>query len=326
MRKEVSVYNNLIDLYEKNVFELSPEAVLHFFHRVYITNGNKKYTKMIATGVYIKYIKEFELLVSKLDVKDYNLRDSSKKLKKMGERQRKRKNYYKSHPEIHFFNRLFLCLFYIKKFNLHQGCRKDSFIKAINLLKKIDFKNIYLSDEAIKGDSSYLFNSVVFMKQLGVNSALENQCIQRLRDLYIDSDLNIKNNLDESEFQSLIYSLTHIIIADSRFYERFVFSYDWIIDVFIKNLEEIEKRVTFDILSEIAFCLRLTQQSKRHEKEYKLLKKNLLKMIQFYKLNNDITYLKFKEHTNSILILLFGAYKDFEKPVNLSKNKLFSNQ
>ena len=326
MPTEKQVYSRLIDLYEKNVFELSSDAILHFFQRVYVVNGNKKYVSMIATGMYLRYVKDFEGLVEKLEKKDFNLSESLKKKKRIGLRQKVRKGYYKNNSANHFFNRLLICLFYIKKFNLHKGSYQDSYEKAIKLLKTINFKKIYVNDEAIVKDSSYLFNSVVFLKLLGIDKDVEGQCIVRLQDIYLDEDFKIKKIVNDYEFQSLIYSLTHIIIAESRFYERMVRSHGWIIKYLMNNLEEIKKRVTFDILSEVAFCLRVTGQKNNYSPQYKALKKDLISMIKFNKLNKNIEYLKKKEHTNSILVLLFGEYTNFVKPANLAKNKLFNNQ
>jgi len=131
------------------------------------------------------------------------------------------------------------------------------------------------------------------------------------------------SKISKEEYQSFVYSMTHIIIADSKYYQRFVSGHKWIIDYFVNNIEMIVNRTTLDILAEVGLCLRLCRQDKKYVRLIESIKKQLVAKIKWQKLATDTEYLHKREHTNSILIMLLADNKKFNAPYKLSKNDIF---
>lgn len=128
-------------------------------------------------------------------------------------------------------------------------------------MKKENFKKIYLTEEAIKLNSSYPLNTVFFLKHFGINKNISQKTENFLRQLYFTPDLKLKDKLTAGEFSSLIYCLTHII-ADSKYYERHVSGHEWTLKFFWRNIDLIIRKVSVDIISEVALCFKLCQKEK----------------------------------------------------------------
>ena len=140
--------------------------------------------------------------------------------------------------------------------------------------------------------------------------------------MYVDSKMDLAD-ISDSEYKSFVYSMTHIIIADSKYYERFVSGHKWIIKYFANNLDTIAQRTTPDILAEVGFCFRLCREEQKYLSLLNEIKKQSLSLMSWKKLGADINFLRWKEHTNSILIMLLANNKKFHKAHDFSKNRLF---
>lgn len=315
-------FQAILSAYENNIFYLPLPKAGHFFERAYKITGNKKYENIIAYHLFIDKIGSVKK--SLLAIKKKNFKAKKRKSpKKLSERKEKRHLLYKKYPAVNFFNNLFIGLFFSKMFSLHKTVLKKEFEGIKKRLQKIDFEDIYIKEDVIKYDSSYTFNSAFILKHLGIckiNKKIENF----LKKMYFTPKLELKKELPNFEFSSLMYSMTHIIIADSKYYERYVSDHEWIIDYFAKNVDRIIKKVSLDILAEIGLCFKLCKKTKKYQKEFNKITNRLLKKVSLKKLKN-VNFLVEKEHTNSILMLLFADNKKFFKCPDLSKHKIFKN-
>lgn len=313
----------ILEAYEKNVFYLPLNRAGHFFERAYKVSGNKKYSNIIAYHLKINKIEKIKKSLQLLKSGQYKIRASIKN-PEGSERQKRRIALYNKNPQIDFFNTLLIDIHFCKMFGLDKTVLKNEFSEIINLLKKIDFRNLYLREDVIKYVSSYAFNSAFILRHFDVDN-ISDEMVKMLRKSYWGNGQTHMEKLPDYEYSSLIYSLTHIIIADSGYYERFVNGYDWIIDFFAENIKDIIPRVTLDIVSEIGLCIKLCRKEKTHEREYNSIKKYILSKYSINVFNNKDYIIK-EEHTNSILMLLFWDIKSFKKGPDLSNHEIFCNK
>lgn len=321
MPKEKELIKNLLDLYEKHVFELPIGILGHFFARYYSVTGDDKHKKTMALNIFVKYYSKFERS-SKEFLKNDSFGKKSKGPTPKTERKKARFDFYQKNVKARFLDDFLLMLFYINKHGLEKNISQKDYNRVLSKLSKFEFDSLYNNDDAIRADSSYLFNSVFFLKHLGIDSKISKDCEKRLKAMYLDSKIDLAK-ISDDEYKSFVYSMTHIIIADSKFYERFVSGHKWIINYFVNNLPTIVKRTTPDIVAEVGFCLRLCREDKNHRDFMKRVKDFSLRSMKWGLLRKDIEFLRWKEHTNSILIMLFAKNKKFYKPLNFSNNKLF---
>lgn len=314
-------FNKIKAAYEKNLFYLPLDELGHFFERLYKVTGDKKYLNILSYYFYINKVPALKKSLFKLRNKTYSL-NQPKKLPR-NSRARIRRTLYKKRPEIEFFNCLFIDLLFAKITHLDKGVLRKEIPEIIKLLKKIDFEKIYLNKEAVIRDNSFTFNSAFILKYLGIQDFTD-KILALFKLIYFDDKMRLKKPVLRYEYLSLIYSMTHIIISDSGFYERFVRKHHWIIDYFAKNLDEIVKKVTPDILSEVGLCFRLCKKEAFYPKAFKQTLNYLLKVVDFTKLNNKHYVIK-KEHTNSILLLLFNKKFKLHPGPNLSKHSFLKD-
>tara|TARA_B110000208_G_C11794080_1_gene438806 strand:+ start:2567 stop:3088 length:522 start_codon:yes stop_codon:yes gene_type:complete len=171
----------------------------------------------------------------------------------------------------------------------------------------------------IRCDASALINYVYYFRSLGIHDYLI-VYTNKFKLIY-----NNKNKIKKYEYRNKIYGMTHFIIAGSNYYQNYVdyTEYKWIINYFKKNINEILKRTTIDIIVEVGICLYLV---KLFDNELINLITN--KLIQNYDINNYLIKPKNKsndlnknEHT-SILILMFF---NWNKNTILTKGPILFN-
>lgn len=320
-QKNIALAGKIIEIYEKNIFYLPIRKAGHFFSRAYKVTGNEKYKNILAWFIFIDKAGRIRQAADRLRKRKFKYKKKS--LKGIEERKAQRIVFYEKNPKASFFDKLLISLFYIKKFNLHDSVFKKEFAEIVRLLKKENFEKTYLTERAIKLNSSYTFNTVFLLKHLRVDESICRKAEDLLRKIYLTPDLKLKKDLPTAEFLSLIYSLTHIIIADSKYYERHVVGHEWILKFFSENIDLIIQKVYLDIIAEVAFCFQLCQKKKKYKKAYQTVLTHLKKNFNPAELLPDIEYLLEKEHTASILMLLFSDKKRFFRGPDLSGHKIF---
>ncbi len=74
---------------------------------------------------------------------------------------------------------------------------------------------------------------------------------------------NKDNELNLLQYQNKIYTLTHIILADSQYYQYFVNreKYSWIFEYFDHNIDKIISRCKEDVIAEVGISYLLSNQS-----------------------------------------------------------------
>jgi|GEM_PF-4785478 len=315
----------ILTAYEKNLFYLPLIKLGHFFVRAYHVTGDKKYINLIAYYVKINRVAEIKLALEKLKTKSFKTNNPISISATVSERIKQRQLLYEKNPEINFFNTLFINLLFCKSFDLNKTVLKNEFKQILSILQTIDFKKIYLKEEVLRFDNSFSFNSISVLNYLGICD-LRLTAVEIYKNYYLTNKLTLKKELSDSEFCSLIYGLTHIIIANSNFYEKFSKSKKnlWILRFFANNSDLIIQKVTVDILAEVALCFKLCRKEKSFHLEFKKIKKALKKEIHLNQLSNT-EYLIRKEHTHSILMLLYWNFDKLFPGPNLSDHPVFKS-
>jgi hypothetical protein len=206
----------------------------------------------------------------------------------------------------------------MKRIGFQKTVFKEELDKLLESFKKVDFKKIYLSEDSIKNNNSYTFNSVFIIDNLGLDKTIKKQTIKLFKKIYLKNDGNLKHELSVSEFKSFIYSLTHIIISESKYYQRWVRNFGWILDLFTKNFDNIIRNTTLDIVTEVALCFKLCRQEKKYENVYQGFLNYTKKEFEFSRIKTDMKFLAKKEHTSSLLVILYSKIDKFYSGPNLS--------
>lgn len=316
-----NIQKKIIEAYEKNLFYLPLDKLGHFFERAYKITGDDKYLNILAYYFFLTKVPSLKKFLIKLKKKDYFLDQAKNSSKKI--RAKLRKELYEKYPPVAFFDNLLVDLLFVKMVGLNKTILKNEYEEIVGLLKKIDFEQIYLKEEVLIQDNSFSFNSIFILNHLGVCDHTK-KIVALFRSIYFDSETTLKKELLPHEYLSLIYSLTHIIISDSGFYEKFVKENFWILNYFAKNLNEILERTTLDILSEVGLCFKLCQQEKKYPKELTKIIKYLSKKAPSPKELANKEYALKKEHTNSILMLLLSPKFILFPGPDLSSHPIFN--
>ncbi|MCX6763381.1 MAG: DUF3541 domain-containing protein [Candidatus Moranbacteria bacterium] len=308
--------------YEKNLHCLSLDKLGHFFERAYKITGDKKYEVIIAFYIYTSKIKKIRAAIRILKAKKFP-KINAADLKTKNLRKLHRFELYKKNPRIKFFNELAIHMFFLKSFGLAETVLKDDFAELIALLKKEDFKKLYLNEACLKADSSFSFNTLSILKRFKIINLLDKAELM-LKKMYITGDSTLIRTLPNHELSSLIYSMTHIIIAESGFYDSFVLNHAWIINFLKKNMALLISNLTNDILAEVGLCIRLCKKESYCRKELNMLLNYLWEKSELEKLDNP-NFLIENEHPNSILMILFSKKLNLKSGPDISHYKLFDN-
>lgn len=117
----------------------------------------------------------------------------------------------------------------------------------------------YLNNpEMIKAWAAQLANLVIWLKNLNGKDYSE-LFINTLQQTYPD---NKDSLLSDKQYENKIYGLTHLVLAQSQYYQYPVDRSDfaWIFDYFDHNIDAILKRTKADVVAEVGVAYLLTQQ------------------------------------------------------------------
>lgn len=220
-------------------------------------------------------------------------------------RNAQRNALFESRPELQFFRRYLIDLFHAHSAGLHNTTLSGEWSSLLGTLHFVDFDAIFVDLEVISKISSYAVNSVIFLDRLEVDMGLHRRFLGYLKGAYFEDDLTLAVDLDTKGFSSLIYNLTHVVIAYSGFYQNWVHQSPWIADFFAKSVESIIHRCNHDIIAEVALSLKLMRLDSVHDDAYFRIIDHLLDTYSFDE-NISGDNLRRREHTNAVILLLFS--------------------
>ncbi|MDR9826658.1 DUF3541 domain-containing protein [Vibrio sp. FNV 38] len=135
------------------------------------------------------------------------------------------------------------------------GLKHEQDVKLRQILKRYDFSLFVTDQEMIKAWAAQLANQVYWLKQLGEEDYTD-LFIQRFKEVYPDTQ---DHTLTKQQLMNKIYGMTHIILADSEYYQKSIESekYPWIFDYFRNNIEQILTTTKEDVIAEVGVCFLL---------------------------------------------------------------------
>lgn len=123
------------------------------------------------------------------------------------------------------------------------------------ILRRYDFSRYATNPDMIRAWAAQLANQVYWLRQLGEQDVVAD-FTQAFRKLYPDSK---DKSLDIQQYQYKLYGMTHIIFADSQYYQHFVNEKDhqWIYDYFRHNIDTILLKAKEDVIAEVGISFLL---------------------------------------------------------------------
>ncbi len=189
---------------------------------------------------------------------------------------------------------------------------KDAELREI--LRRYDFEKYMTNPEMIEAWAAQLANQAFWLEQIGEQDVVD-PFIKAFRETYPDEK---DSALSGQQYGNKLYGMTHIIFANSEYYQKHVKEedYQWIYDYFRKHIDTILARAKEDIIAEIgiAFLLADLEDDPVVEKTRLAIQKSIdpeRGMIPSVTGDFDLTY---GEHRNVLAIMLLDWQKVNQAP------------
>ncbi len=196
--------------------------------------------------------------------------------------------------------------------------------KLRKVIRRYDFKKYATNHEMIKAWAAQLANQVFWLRQLGEQDVVE-PFIQAFQATYPDK---MDKTLSDQQYGNKLYGLTHIIFADSGYYQRRINEkqYQWIYDYFRNNIDTILLRAKEDIIAEvgISFLLAGLENDPVVEKTRQFIQQAIDKekgMIPSVSGNFDLSH---GEHRNVLAVMLLDWQSVNQAPTVTEQPHIFS--
>ncbi|NVD08495.1 DUF3541 domain-containing protein [Vibrio sp. JPW-9-11-11] len=197
--------------------------------------------------------------------------------------------------------------------------------KLRSVIRRYDFSRYATNPDMIKAWAAQLANQVFWLRQLGEQDIVE-PFIKAFRETYPDEQ---DKALSKQQYGNKIYGLTHIVFADSEYYQHQVSEqqYQWIYDYFRTNIDTILLRAKEDVIAEvgISFLLAGLDDDPVVDKTRQAIQASINRdkgMIPWVSGDFD---LKYGEHRNVLAIMLLDWQQVNHAPTVASDPSVFSN-
>ncbi|MDD9154924.1 DUF3541 domain-containing protein [Aliivibrio sp. S4TY2] len=202
--------------------------------------------------------------------------------------------------------------------------RNDKQLREI--IRRYDFKK-YATDEAmIKAWAAQLANQVYWLRQLGEQDVVD-EFVEAFKLAYPD---NKDAALSKQQYGNKIYGLTHILLADSQYYQYPLKESDhqWIYDYLRNNIDTILKRTKEDIISEvgITFLLAGLEDDPVVYKTQKHIQNAINREKNMVPSTSNSTDLTEGEHRNVLAIMLLNWQTPHAAPTIQNEPKVFKSK
>ncbi|WP_371373669.1 DUF3541 domain-containing protein [Thalassotalea aquiviva] len=241
--------------YDHNFIKLSTSAQNHYAVRMYRLTGEDYYAQQSGHEIFQIHDRLNHYLKHINDV-NWRQQQAQKMIDLLPKtpRGKLRKQAFSDTGDKRFILHLLYQLAKLKEYGLkHPG--HDVFMPYLTEAK---LDRLLFRPDFIKAYAAQVANYVYWLKSLDIVDWRE-QIRPAFARAYPDHQ---DATLSASAFNNKLYGLTHIILADSHYYQRPVDASDhqWILDYFLLVLPRIASDSKPDIHAEIGLCFLLTQQ------------------------------------------------------------------
>lgn len=307
MGKYQSLAQVITQTYEKNLSLLPLDLQSHFAVRMWRISGQKRYFSSIVRDIE-NQTKRKGVWIKNLADPNFRKQIAEEMLSQMAPktpRALEMKRAYQENKEFIFWYRLIRYLFLCKSFGLENLIA--GFPQALTVLRGTPWLSLLDRESLFRFIPSKVINIVYYLEFLKV-ADLEKKLKPELCRFWFKEKIS-----PEWLFLNKIYALTHLLIAASFFYQRFVPVKDFkeVLEFLEKNLEEIIERTNPDIVGEVGLCFRLTKT------DSPVIQKTRDYLMASYR--PDLGYIPHEgngglagaEHRNAIAILALSDYASF---------------
>ncbi len=241
--------------YDQNFIRLSQSAQNHYAPRMYRLTGEYYYAEQSGSEIY-QITDRLTYYQQNLKSKDWREQQAQKMIDNLPKTRRGklRSKAFQGSGDKRFALYLIYQMAKLNEYGLqHPG--HDQFVAY---LKQVDLNGLLMSESFIHAYAAQVANYVYWLKYLQIED-WTGQLQAAFAKAYPDSN---DGKLKKNAFNNKLYGLTHIILADSNYYQSYVSAqkHQWILDYFAKNADRIVTKSKEDIQAEVGLCFLLTKQ------------------------------------------------------------------
>ncbi|WOH39445.1 DUF3541 domain-containing protein [Thalassotalea fonticola] len=252
--KYLATADRIRNHYDSNYVKLSGSAQNHYAVRMYRLTGEKYYAQQSGSEVY-QITDRLNFYLENLDSEEWRDGQAQSMIDALSNTRRGklRKKALMGTEDKRFA--LYL-VYQMAKLDEY-GIKHPGHEKFVAYLKQAGLHDLLMSADFIHAYAAQVANYVYWLKYTGVvdwtadlKPAFENAYPD-------DKDAELSKN----QFNNKLYGLTHIVLADSNYYQQNVSAkaHAWILDYFKMRQDRIVEKSKEDIQAEIGLCFLLAE-------------------------------------------------------------------
>lgn len=313
--------------FESQLFSLKPSVQRHFGTRMYRLTGDDKYLYPIIFDLILiedHVASDAKNLASHKYIDERNktlLDDFNPRTRKGGiRRELFSKDKYKSF--LFKLDLLYRCNL-LREFGLEKGRISEQFDDGIEYLKNASIPESLLDSEVVRDYGAQAANAVYQLYDLSI-SDIRREFKERIQNVFPDDQ---DDKLSEGEFEDKIYTLTHVIVAASGYYQHKVDKKDfrWILGYLETNLDRILSDTKPDVIAEVGISFLLA--GKTDSGAVDACRASILGSIDNNKSmvlsQHGSSDLEMGEHRNILAYMLLCWSKSLHSGPNISKTNQY---
>lgn len=299
-----------LTLYLKELPTFSDKVQIHFCERMFRFSGDTTYLSTIK-----KLLKQdidhritFAQQLNEFDPKIIDLHEQVRLTMRRNPYENKRitrrEHFYTTNPKLKFYFEMIASVQLFYDCKLHEGSYAKHVAPLIPLMQQHDF-SYFFSQQHLEIHPVTFVNCTYYLRNLQVIDNVD-QLLAQVSSTFPPSSLQ-----NEELLYDQIYTYTHIIIGESRFYQQFlnqkqVEKHAWIFEFFERNFHDIYQKVNLDLVMEILLCYDLAKKPRPRAIEslaWQYLE-NFYDASGTYLVADEQSTIADMEHANVLLIMI----------------------
>jgi len=243
--------------FEQVLYQLDPVTQTHWALRIYRTRGDARYESSIFSSA---------LLIERNFLRDVDGwadpayrrgREAQLMMRFEGEgrKNRRRRKFFDEHRDELYKLNLLSELHRLTEWRFLDDRASAAAVEAREILDGGKLADFLLEGELMRTYAAQAINYIDYLRELGLADRRA-EWVDAFRHAYPDGEDSLMRTM---EFKDKIYGLTHIVLADSGYFQRELDASGvaWILDYFEKRLDRILEETKPDIIAEVGLCFLL---------------------------------------------------------------------